>query len=95
MVTHDRWFLDAICNRVWEVVPGVDPGNGRPQIPGRIELYDGGYAAYILARAERARQAEVAAAKRETYCVKNWPGCDAAPQRALPSRVSVSTPPRH
>ena len=70
VVTHDRWFLDAICNRVWEVVPGVDPGNGRPQIPGRIELYDGGYAAYILARAERARQAEVAAAKRENLLRK-------------------------
>lgn len=84
VVTHDRWFLDAICNRVWEVVPGMDPGNGRPQIPGRIELYDGGYAAYILARAERARQAEVAAAKRENLLRKEL----AWLRRGAPARTS-------
>ena len=84
VVTHDRWFLDAICNRVWEVVPGVDPGNGRPQIPGRIELYDGGYAAYILARAERARQAKVAAAKRENLLRKEL----AWLRRGAPARTS-------
>ena len=84
VVTHDRWFLDAICNRVWEVVPGVVPGNGRPQIPGRIELYDGGYAAYILARAERARQAEVAAAKRENLLRKEL----AWLRRGAPARTS-------
>lgn len=84
VVTHDRWFLDAICNRVWEVVPGVDPGNGRPQIPGRIELYDGGYAAYILARTERARQAEVAAAKRENLLRKEL----AWLRRGAPARTS-------
>ncbi len=84
VVTHDRWFLDAICNRVWEVVPGVDPGNGRPQIPGRVELYDGGYAAYILARAERARQAEVAAAKRENLLRKEL----AWLRRGAPARTS-------
>ena len=84
VVTHDRWFLDAICNRVWEVVPGVDPGNGRPQIPGRIELYDGGYAAYILARAERTRQAEVAAAKRENLLRKEL----AWLRRGAPARTS-------
>lgn len=84
VVTHDRWFLDAICNRVWEVVPGVDPGNGRPQIPGHIELYDGGYAAYILARAERARQAEVAAAKRENLLRKEL----AWLRRGAPARTS-------
>ncbi|WP_366180495.1 ABC-F family ATP-binding cassette domain-containing protein [Actinomyces timonensis] len=70
VVTHDRWFLDAICTNVWEVVPGIDPGGDRPQIPGRIETYDGGYAAYVLARAERARQAAVAAAKRDNLLRK-------------------------
>lgn len=69
-VTHDRWFLDAICTNVWEVVPGVDPGHGRPQVPGHVETYDGGYAAYVLARAERARQAAVAAEKRENLLRK-------------------------
>ena len=45
VVTHDRWFLDEICDRMWEVVNG------------HVEDYDGGYSAYVLAKAERARQA--------------------------------------
>jgi ABC transport system ATP-binding/permease protein len=44
VVTHDRWFLDAVCDQTWEVADGV------------VHRYDGGYAAYILARAERDRQ---------------------------------------
>src|SRR4051794_37870345 len=43
VVTHDRWFLDAVCTRTWEVVDGG------------VHAYDGGYAAYVLARAERER----------------------------------------
>jgi ABC transport system ATP-binding/permease protein len=43
VVTHDRWFLDAVCTATWEV---ADRG---------VHQYDGGYAAYVLARAERAR----------------------------------------
>jgi ATP-binding cassette subfamily F protein uup len=50
VITHDRWFLDAVCTRTWEVADGV------------VEQYDGGYAAYVLARAERAR---IAAAREE------------------------------
>ena len=84
VVTHDRWFLDAICTNVWEVVPGVDPGGGRAQTPGRIETYDGGYAAYVLARAERARQAAVAAAKRENLLRKEL----AWLRRGAPARTS-------
>lgn len=83
-VTHDRWFLDAICTNVWEVVPGIDPGGGRPQVPGRIETYDGGYAAYVLARAERARQAAVAAEKRENLLRKEL----AWLRRGAPARTS-------
>ena len=83
-VTHDRWFLDAICTNVWEVVPGVDPGGGRPQIAGRVETYDGGYAAYVLARAERARQAALAAAKRENLLRKEL----AWLRRGAPARTS-------
>ena len=45
VVTHDRWFLDAVCTATWEVADGA------------IHQYDGGYAAYVLARAERDRQA--------------------------------------
>jgi len=44
VVTHDRWFLDAVCDRTWEVADG------------QVRAYDGGYSAYVLARAERARQ---------------------------------------
>jgi len=44
VITHDRWFLDAVCTRTWEVADGA------------IHQYDGGYAAYVLARAERDRQ---------------------------------------
>jgi ATP-binding cassette subfamily F protein uup len=44
VVTHDRWFLDAVTERTWEVVSGS------------LEEYDGGYSAYVLAKAERARQ---------------------------------------
>ncbi|MEA2219660.1 MAG: transport system ATP-binding/permease protein, partial [Solirubrobacteraceae bacterium] len=45
VVTHDRWFLDAACTATWEVADGA------------IHRYEGGYAAYVLARAERERQA--------------------------------------
>jgi ATP-binding cassette subfamily F protein uup len=44
VITHDRWFLDAVCERTWEVADGV------------VHQYDGGYSAYVLARAERDRQ---------------------------------------
>jgi ATP-binding cassette subfamily F protein uup len=44
VVTHDRWFLDAVCTATWEVSDGA------------VHQYEGGYAAYVLARAERDRQ---------------------------------------
>jgi ATP-binding cassette subfamily F protein uup len=50
VVTHDRWFLDEVCTRTWEVTDGA------------VHAYEGGYAAYTLARAERAR---IAAASEE------------------------------
>ncbi|WP_371177178.1 ABC-F family ATP-binding cassette domain-containing protein [Buchananella felis] len=82
VVTHDRWFLDAICTRVWEVVPCIDkPGT---QIPGRVETYDGGYAAYILERAERARRAAVAEEKRNNLLRKEL----AWLRRGAPARTS-------
>ena len=43
VVTHDRWFLDAVCTATWEVADG------------EVHQYEGGYAAYVLARAERDR----------------------------------------
>lgn len=83
-VTHDRWFLDAVCEEIWEVVPGVDPGGSRPQIPGRVEIYEGSYAAYTLARAERMRQADVAAQKRANLLTKEL----AWLRRGAPARTS-------
>ncbi|HEV2344017.1 MAG TPA: ABC-F family ATP-binding cassette domain-containing protein [Actinocrinis sp.] len=45
VVTHDRWFLDEVCSQTWEVTRG------------EVHAYEGGYSAYVLARAERARVA--------------------------------------
>ena len=84
VVTHDRWFLDAVCNRIWEVVPGLDPGYGREQIPGHVEEYEGSYAAYVLARMERARQAQVAEEKRQNQLRKEL----AWLRRGAPARTS-------
>lgn len=84
VVTHDRWFLDAVCNRIWEVVPGVDPGYGREQIPGHVEEYEGSYAAYVLGRMERARQAQVAEEKRQNQLRKEL----AWLRRGAPARTS-------
>ena len=52
VVTHDRWFLDAVTNRTWEVIEG------------NVEEYDGGYSAFVLAKAERARQSSVMDVRR-------------------------------
>lgn len=84
VVTHDRWFLDAVCTHVWEVVPGIDPGGSRPQVPGRIEMYEGSYAAYILARAQRARQNALAEQKRQNLLRKEL----AWLRRGAPARTS-------
>ncbi|MGC5616751.1 ABC-F family ATP-binding cassette domain-containing protein [Georgenia sp. Z1491] len=84
VVTHDRWFLDAVCTRVWDVVPGHDGAGGRSPVPGHVETYDGGYAAYVLARAERERSAAVAAQKRNNLLRKEL----AWLRRGAPARTS-------
>lgn len=53
VVTHDRWFLDEVCDRMWEVYDEL------------VEPFEGGYSAYILQRVERQRQAELAEQKRQ------------------------------
>jgi ABC transport system ATP-binding/permease protein len=58
VVTHDRWFLDAVTERTWEVADG------------RVHSYDGGYSAYVLARAERARVAASADQRRRNLLRK-------------------------
>ena len=72
VVSHDRWFLDAICTRIWEVHDGA------------VDAYDGGYAAYVLARAERARQAAGIAARRRNLLRKEL----AWLRRGPPARTS-------
>ncbi len=72
VVTHDRWFLDAVCTRTWEVHDGV------------VDQYDGGYAAYVLARAERARTAAVTEEKRQNLLRKEL----AWLRRGAPARTS-------
>jgi ATP-binding cassette subfamily F protein uup len=58
VITHDRWFLDAVTDRTWEVVGG------------KVEEYDGGYSAFILAKAERSRQASAMDARRNNLIRK-------------------------
>ena len=57
-VTHDRWFLDEVCDHMWEVVGG------------NVEEYEGGYSAYVLAKAERMRQEAVSEARRQNLMRK-------------------------
>jgi ABC transport system ATP-binding/permease protein len=72
VVSHDRWFLDAICTSVWEVYDGA------------VNAYDGGYAAYVLAKTERLRQAAIVAARRNNLLRKEL----AWLRRGPPARTS-------
>ena len=58
VVTHDRWFLDEVCNLTWEVHDGV------------VDVYDGGYASYILERNERARSQAASESRRQNLLRK-------------------------
>jgi len=71
-VTHDRWFLDAVTDRTWEVVRG------------EVQQYDGGYSAYVLAKAERARQQTAEWARRNNLLRKEL----AWLRRGPPARTS-------
>jgi ATP-binding cassette subfamily F protein uup len=72
VVTHDRWFLDAVCERTWEVHAGV------------VDAFDGGYAAYVLARAERGRIAVATQERRANLLRKEL----AWLRRGAPARTS-------
>lgn len=58
LVTHDRWFLDEVCESMWEVHDGV------------IDPFEGGYSAYMLQRVERDRQAGVREERRRNLARK-------------------------
>ena len=77
VVTHDRWFLDAVCERTWEVHPAA---NGA----GVVDAYDGGYAAFVLAKAERQRQASASESRRQNLARKEL----AWLRRGPPARTS-------
>ncbi len=72
LVTHDRWFLDEVATTTWEVHDGV------------IDPFEGGYAAYVLQRVERDRQAAVAENKRQNMMRKEL----AWLRRGAPARTS-------
>src|SRR4051812_27758273 len=72
VVTHDRWFLDTVGTQTWEVVGG------------RVEQYEGGYADWVFARAERARLAATAEDKRRNLARKEL----AWLRRGPPARTS-------
>jgi len=72
VVSHDRWFLDAVCTSTWEVHDGM------------VDAYDGGYAAYVLARAERMRTAAGTEARRRNLMRKEL----AWLRRGPPARTS-------
>lgn len=72
VVTHDRWFLDEVSERTWEV--------GR----GSVQEFDGGYSAYVLAKAERSRQSGAAEARRQNLLRKEL----AWLRRGAPARTS-------
>jgi ATP-binding cassette subfamily F protein uup len=71
-VTHDRWFLDQVCTRMWDVQRGA------------VYEYEGGYSAYVLARAERDRIADVTEARRQNLARKEL----AWLRRGPPARTS-------
>ncbi|MBI4940943.1 MAG: ABC-F family ATP-binding cassette domain-containing protein, partial [Actinobacteria bacterium] len=72
VVTHDRWFLDAVSERTWEVHDGV------------VDSFEGGYAAYVLARAERSRVAVATEERRRNLLRKEL----AWLRRGPPARTS-------
>jgi len=72
IVSHDRWFLDAVSSRIWELHEG------------QVDAYEGGYAAYVLARAERQRRVAVVAARRRNLLRKEL----AWLRRGPPARTS-------
>ncbi|WP_324014381.1 ABC-F family ATP-binding cassette domain-containing protein [Microbacterium sp. JZ37] len=72
VVTHDRWFLDEVCTTTWEVHDRI------------VEPFEGGYAAYILQRVERDRQAAAIEQRRQNLARKEL----AWLRRGAPARTS-------
>src|SRR6266568_1068798 len=58
VVSHDRWLLDTVCERTWEVDRG------------QVQSGEGGYSAYVLAQAERERSEEATERRRRNLARK-------------------------
>ncbi|MFJ6114102.1 ABC-F family ATP-binding cassette domain-containing protein [Agrococcus sediminis] len=81
-ITHDRWFLDAVCTGTWEVHDGL------------VEPFEGGYAAYVLQRVERDRMAAATESKRQNLMKKElaWLRRGAPARTAKPKfRIEAAT----
>ena len=72
VITHDRWFLDEVSDTMWEFIDG------------KVESYEGGYSAYVLAKAERARQQATEDARKSNLIRKEL----AWLRRGAPARTS-------
>lgn len=72
LVTHDRWFLDEVCTKTWEVHDQI------------VEPFEGGYAAYVLQRVERDRINASTEQKRQNLMRKEL----AWLRRGAPARTS-------
>ena len=72
VVTHDRWFLDEVCTHMWEVHDAT------------VDAFEGGYAAYVLQRVERDRQAAASESRRRNLMRKEL----AWLRRGAPARTS-------
>ena len=82
VVTHDRWFLDAVCQWTWEVHDGA------------VDAYEGGYAAFVLAKAERQRQSAASEVRRQNLVRKElaWLRRGAPARTAKPKfRIDAAT----
>ena len=70
MITHDRYFLDSVTNRIVELDKG------------KLYSYQGGYEKYLELKAERLSMAEAAERKRSPSCAQRSPGCSVVPERS-------------
>lgn len=66
MVTHDRYFLDRVTNRIFELSFG------------KLYEYKGNYETYVMEKAERERVAVEQEEKENASSNKNLHGCEQA-----------------
>jgi len=84
LITHDRYVLDRVTSRTLELEGG------------RITSYDGGYAAYLEARAQRQAQAERVERNRQNFLrreldwLRRQPKARGTKQKARIGRVQAA-----